>query len=127
MPDRGLTGEQIRRILAELDGITADDWLIRGDELANANCKAVRRDLVPEPARAEVDDWVRAHRGRVLSHREALIAGSPAAGRLRVYYEIPLKELWPPRSADRPPAVIRRTGGPGGVGQRANDGSAQES
>ncbi len=85
-----MTGDAVRRLLAELDGITGDEWLIRGDELANANCKGIRRDEVPEPAREEVDRWVEARRGRLLSHREG------GSGRLRVYYEVPLKELWPP-------------------------------
>jgi hypothetical protein len=89
-----VTGEEIRRLLAELDGITGDDWLIRGDELANANSKAIRRDELAEAVRSEADRWVDSHRGRLLSHREG-------AGRLHVYYEIPLKELWPP---DPPPA-----------------------
>jgi hypothetical protein len=89
-----VTGEEIRRLLAGLDGITGDEWLIRGDEIANANSKAIRRDEVPEAARAEADRWVETHRGRLLSHREA-----PATGRLRVYYEVPLKALWPPEAA----------------------------
>jgi hypothetical protein len=84
-----MTAAEIRRLLAELDGITGDEWLIRGDELANANCKGVRRDQTPPPAHAEIDRWVESHRGRLLSHREG-------GGRLHVYYEVPLKELWPP-------------------------------
>ncbi len=84
--------DEIRRLLADLDGITGDDWLIRGDQLANAHCKAIRRDEVTEGARAEADGWVESHRGRLLSHREG-------GGRLHVYYEIPLKELWPPPAA----------------------------
>lgn len=90
-----MTGEEIRRLLAELDGFTGDEWLIRGDELANANCKAVKRDEVPEAARADADRWVETHRGRLVSHRETL-AGGQGKGRLHVYYELPLKELWPP-------------------------------
>ncbi len=89
-----MTGEEIRRLLADLDGITGDDWLIRGDELAQAHAKAIRRDDVPPAARAAADDWVKAHRGRLVSHREAL-AGGRGADRLHVYYELPLKELWP--------------------------------
>jgi hypothetical protein len=83
-----MTAGEIRRLLAELDGITGDEWLIRGDELANANCKGIRRDATPPAARAEIDRWVETRRGRLLSHREG-------AGRLHVYYEVPLKELWP--------------------------------
>ena len=89
-----MTGEEIRRLLAGLDGLSGDDWLIRGDELANANCKAIHRDDVPELARPAVDGWVQARRGRLVSHRETL-AGGRGKGRLRVYYEVPLKELWP--------------------------------
>ncbi len=95
--------EEIRRLLADLDGITGDDWLIRGDELANANCKAVRRDLVAEDARPAADGWVTAHRGRLLSHREG-------GGRLHVYYEIPLKELWPPPTLSSRPSGGSATG-----------------
>jgi hypothetical protein len=85
-----MTAEEIRRVLAEADGITGDEWLIRGDELANANCKGIRRDQTAAPtAREEIDRWVERHRGRLLSHREG-------GGRLHVYYEVPLKELWPP-------------------------------
>ena len=91
-----MAGDAVRRLLAELDGITGDDWLIRGDELANANSKAIRRDELPEADRPEADRWVRSHRGRLLSHREG-------AGRLHVYYEVPLKELWPPRRPDDDP------------------------
>jgi hypothetical protein len=90
-----MTGEEIRRLLAELEGLSGDDWLIRGDELANANCKAIHRDAVPAPAREEADRWVEGHRGRIVSHRETL-AGGRGKDRLRVYYEVPLKELWPP-------------------------------
>jgi hypothetical protein len=88
-----MTPEAIRRLLAELDGITGDEWLIRGDEVANANCKAILRDLTPTGERAAIDAWVAAHRGRLLSHRED-------GGRLHVYYEVPLKVLWPPQAAD---------------------------
>jgi hypothetical protein len=87
--------EEVRRLLAELDGITGDDWLIRGDELANANCKAIRRDQLAAGARGAADGWVTSHRGRLVSHREG-------GGRLHVYYEIPLKELWPPPPAHGP-------------------------
>ncbi|MGI8802639.1 MAG: hypothetical protein ACR2KV_10785 [Solirubrobacteraceae bacterium] len=87
-----MTGEDVRRLLAELDGVTGDEWLLRGDELANANCKAIRRDQVPEAERAAADRWVESHRGRMVPHREG-------GGRLHVYYEVSLKELWPPRSA----------------------------
>ena len=86
-----MTAEEIRRVLAEADGITCDEWLIRGDELANANCKGIRRDQTP--ANEEIDRWVERHRGRLLAHREG-------GGRLHVYYEVPLKELWPPSAAD---------------------------
>ncbi|MEA2297259.1 MAG: hypothetical protein QOF77_195 [Solirubrobacteraceae bacterium] len=93
-----MTAEEIRRLLAGLEGITGEDWLIRGDDLANANCKAVRRDEVPEAARQEVEAWLAAHRGRLVSHREALVAAGGGRGRLRVLYEVPLKALWPPPS-----------------------------
>jgi len=89
--------EEIRRTLCGLDGITGDDWLIRGDQLAGANCKAIRRDQVPPGAREAVDRWVVAHRGRLVSHREP--GDGSSAARLRVYYEVGLKELWPPRNA----------------------------
>jgi hypothetical protein len=96
--DPPMTGEAIRRLLAELEGITGEEWLIRGDELAAANCKGIRREDVPEAARPAADAWVEAHRGRLVSHRETL-AGGRGADRLRVYYEVALKELWPPPSA----------------------------
>lgn len=90
-----MTAQEIRRLIAGLDGFTGDEWLIRGDELANPNCKAVERDQVPEAVRPEADRWIETHGGRLVSHRETL-AGGRGKGRLRVYYEVPLKELWPP-------------------------------